>query len=167
MEDVSPPYSAKAFANMILNWADNLGVPVTPLKLQKMLFFVHADYLCRFGTPLINEEFEAWNYGPVVPSVYTQFKEFSREPITKRAVTFNPITRTSAVQVVELDTLLEGQVRAIFDIYIGVDAGLLSGISHRPGGPWSRAFEQFEAHRNINRVISNELIAATHNAAYS
>lgn len=167
MEGVCPPYSAKAFANMILSWADELGVPVTPLKLQKMLFFIHADYLCRFGDPLINEEFEAWNYGPVIPSVYAQFKEFSREPITKRAVSFNPITRSSSVQVAEMAPVLEGQIRAIFDIYIGVDAGLLSGISHRPGGPWSCAFEQFEAHRNINRVISNELIAATHNSASS
>ncbi|WP_309627296.1 type II toxin-antitoxin system antitoxin SocA domain-containing protein [Brevundimonas sp.] len=167
MEGVGPPYSAKAFANMILTWADDLGVPVTPLKLQKMLFFVHADYLCRFGQPLINEEFEAWNYGPVVPSVYSQFKEFSRQPITKRAVTFNPITRSSSVQVAELDPALKDQVRAIFDMYIDVDAGLLSGISHRPGGPWSRAFEQFEAHRNINRVISNELIRTTHNSASS
>ena len=167
MEGVSPPYSAKAFANMILVWADELGVPVTPLKLQKMLFFVHADYLCRFGTPLINEDFEAWNYGPVVPSVYAQFKEFSREPITKRAVTFNPIDRSSSVQIAEPEPGLKREIRAIFDIYIGVDAGLLSGISHRVGGPWSRAFEQFEAHRNINRVISNELIAATHNSASS
>lgn len=167
MEGVCPPYSAKAFANTILNWADELGVPVTPLKLQKMLFFVHADYLCRFGEPLVSEEFEAWNYGPVAPSVYAQFKEFSRQPITKRAITFNPMTRSSSVLTAEFDEETRERVRSIFDLYIPVEAGLLSAISHKAGGPWFCAFEQFEAHRNINRVISNELIASTHNLASS
>jgi len=165
MEGVGPPYSAKAFANTLLNWADDLGVPVTPLKLQKLLFFIHADYLCRFGDPLISEEFEAWNYGPVVPSVYAQFKEFSRQPITKRAVTFSPITRLSAVLVAHLDGPVSDRVRPLFNLYIHVDAGLLSALSHSAGGPWERAFQQFEDHRNINRVISNELILSTHNQA--
>lgn len=167
MEGVGPPYSAKSFANMILAWANDIDAPVTPLKLQKMLFFLHADYLCRFGSPLISEEFEAWSYGPVIPSVYAQFKEFSRLPITKRAVTFNPVTQVSSVQVAELESPVREHVRSIFDLYIGVDAGLLSAISHKAGGPWHRAFKQFEAHRNINRVISNELIATTHNSALS
>ncbi len=163
MKVVGPPYSARAFANTLLDWSDALNITVTPLKLQKLLFFVHADYMCRFNTPLINEEFEAWNYGPVIPSIYAQFKEFSRLPITKRAATFNPITRTSSVEFAELDKMTIDKVRPIFDLYINVEAGLLSALSHRAGGPWERAREQFEAHRNINRVISNDLIVTTHN----
>lgn len=167
MEGVGAPYSAKAFANLVLDWAEDQSVPVTPLKLQKMLFFVHADYLCKYGSALINEEFEAWNYGPVVPSVYAQFKEFSRQPITKRAVTFDPISRTSSIKVAQLDGLTSGRVREIFDIYIGVEGGVLSGLSHRSDGPWDQARKQFEANKNINRVISNNLIAAAHNSAAS
>ena len=167
MKEVNPPYSAKAFANTLLDWAEELDVQVTPLKLQKLLFFVHADYMCRFDHPLISDEFEAWNYGPVVPGVYAQFKEFSRQPITKRAVTFNPITCSSSVLAAQLDEVITDRVRSIFALYIGVDAGLLSALSHRAGGPWHLAFEQFEAHRNINRVITNESIRATHNQASS
>lgn len=165
MEDVDPPYSAKAFANLVLDWADDLGVAVTPLKLQKLLYFVHADYICRYGVPLLSEDFEAWAYGPVCPSVYAQFKEFSRQPITKRAATFNPIMRSSSILVANPSDSIRQNIRPIFDLYIDVDAGLLSALSHKKGGPWDRAFQQFEAHRNINRVISNDLIVETHNFA--
>ncbi|HYC99028.1 Panacea domain-containing protein [Brevundimonas sp.] len=167
MEDASPPYAAKAFANLVLDWADGVGVPITPLKLQKMLYFIHADYLCRFGEPLINEEFEAWAYGPVVPSVYAQFKEFSRQAITKRASTFDPISRSSAVLSARPGQVIRSRIKPIFDLYIDVDAGLLSALSHKHGGPWERATQRFEAHRNINRVISNELIVTAHNLAPS
>lgn len=165
MEGADPPYPAKAFANLILEWADGLGVPVTPLKLQKLLYFIHADYMCRHGAPLIREEFEAWAYGPVCPSVYAQFKEFSRSPITKRAVTFDPRTRSSSVIIANISEPFSHVVKPIFDIYIGVDAGILSSMSHRRGGPWDQARKQFEAHRNINRVISDEMIVDAHNLA--
>ena len=39
------------------------------MKLQKMLYYQQGFHLAYFGTPLFDEEIEAWMYGPVVPSV--------------------------------------------------------------------------------------------------
>lgn len=165
MDQIGAPYSAKAFANLILDWAHQLGVPVTPLKLQKLLYFTHAEYLCRFGEPLVDENFEAWTYGPVIPTVYEQFKEFNRKPITKRASTFNPIARSSTIDTATVSDEMLERIFPVFSIYVDVDAGLLSEISHKKGGPWEIALKEFEAHRNINRLISNDLIRTAHRLA--
>ncbi len=161
----APPYPAKAVANLLLDWAEQMCADITPLKMQKLLYFVHADYLIRTKLPLVKETFEAWSYGPVIPSVYEEFKVFSREKITSRALIFNPKTRSKTTTDLILLSDDEIILREVFGLYIGVDAGLLSALSHRPGGPWDQALKKFNAHQNINRSISNELIRSAHRLA--
>jgi uncharacterized phage-associated protein len=68
------------------------------MKLQKLLFFTHADFLIRTGRPLIKQEFEAWDYGPVIPSLYREFKKFKDQPITSKAKCFDPVGRQAFCQ---------------------------------------------------------------------
>lgn len=161
----APPYPAKAVANLLLDWAEQMRTDITPLKMQKLLYFVHADYLIRTKLPLVKETFEAWSYGPVIPSIYEEFRIFSREKITSKASIFNPKTRSKTIPVLLLCPEDESILRGIFGLYIGVDAGLLSALSHRPDGPWDQALKKFNAHQNINRSISNELIRSAHKLA--
>lgn len=51
------------------------------MKLQKMLYYQQGFHLAYFGTPLFDEDIEAWMYGPVVPSVYTFYEEHGRNGI--------------------------------------------------------------------------------------
>lgn len=51
---------------------------MTNMKLQKMLYYEQGFHLAYFETPLFDEDIEAWQYGPVVPSVYRHFKNFGR-----------------------------------------------------------------------------------------
>ncbi|MGK8836188.1 Panacea domain-containing protein [Achromobacter xylosoxidans] len=53
------------------------GWTLTNLQLQKILYIAHMLHLGRHGKPLIRgEEFEAWDYGPVLPSVYHHVSSF-------------------------------------------------------------------------------------------
>lgn len=49
---------------------------ISSLKLQKILYFLQAEFLIRFGYPCFTEPIEAWNFGPVVPSVYIKYKVY-------------------------------------------------------------------------------------------
>jgi uncharacterized phage-associated protein len=157
-----PPWNPKAMANLFLDWFDQRRQRITPLKLQKCLYFCHADYLQNTGVPLVSEEFEAWRYGPVLPSVFQAFKHYAGQEIDGRATRFDPATLASTCPVATLDSEQYSVLREIFDLYAPVDGGYLSSVSHRPGGPWSEALRLFDDHRNINRRISNDLIAARH-----
>lgn len=70
-------YSVVDIAKKIISKTDTeRGDIISNLKLQKMLYYMQGFHLAAFNEPLFEEEIEAWQYGPVVPSVYEEFKSF-------------------------------------------------------------------------------------------
>lgn len=54
---------------------------ITNLALQKTLYLTHMYHLGFYGEPLVHDAFEAWDYGPVVPSLYRRVAMFGAKPI--------------------------------------------------------------------------------------
>ena len=51
------------------------SLPVDNLKLQKLLYYSQGVHLVlNDRVPLFMEPIEAWDYGPVVPPVYREYK---------------------------------------------------------------------------------------------
>lgn len=67
---------AKEVARYIISYCGQKGYFISNLKLQKILYFVQAEFLVATGMPCFMEEIEAWDFGPVVPQVYRQYKIF-------------------------------------------------------------------------------------------
>lgn len=101
---------------------------LTPLKLQKLLYFAQGWSYVWDDRPLFDEEFLAWQYGPVNAEVYRQFKKYGREPI--------PATEgyPSAGSASERETL-----SAIWNRYGGHSASSLVLLTHEQW-PWQRAY---------------------------
>ena len=72
---------ATVLSNNILFRAKKDHIPVTPMKLQKLLYYVCVKYVQDTGTTPIAEPFLVWKYGPVAPSVYAEFKSYGSKPI--------------------------------------------------------------------------------------
>jgi len=55
---------------------------ITPMKLQKLLFYVKVWTLVS-GKKMIksSDAFYAWKHGPVNPSIYHKYKEYKNNPI--------------------------------------------------------------------------------------
>lgn len=79
-----------AVANYFLDKAREDGVDLSPMKLQKLIYFAHGWHLAIYGEPLIDESVEAWAWGPVISSIYHDFKKYGRDPITSPAVVVDP-----------------------------------------------------------------------------
>lgn len=56
-----------------VNMADMQDSDLTNLKLQKLLYYSQGHSLGELGKPLFNEDFVAWQHGPVISSVYSNF----------------------------------------------------------------------------------------------
>lgn len=79
-------YPVARIANQLLLYAANDGAELmSNMKLQKMLYYQQGFHLAYFGTPLFDDEIEAWMYGPVVPAMYDKFKDFGRAGIEPQA----------------------------------------------------------------------------------
>lgn len=74
--------SAKIVAEYLLSLSDpEEGDLVSHLKLQKLLYYAQGFNLAVFGKPLFDESILAWGHGPVVESVYQEYREHGSNPI--------------------------------------------------------------------------------------
>lgn len=80
-------YTAMDVANYIVWYvnkdAENPLCGLTPLKLQKILYYIASTYFKETGTRLFGEDIQKWQYGPVVKEVYHEFKGFGFHHISK------------------------------------------------------------------------------------
>jgi uncharacterized phage-associated protein len=75
-------YKALDVANYIVNYCIAKGMPISNLKLQKIMYYVQAAFLVeKNGRCAFNEPIVAWRYGPVVEGVYNKFKKHLDRPI--------------------------------------------------------------------------------------
>ncbi len=133
------PFPVKAVANAILEKSFADKRPISPLKLQKLLYYAHGYYSAAYKKPLIDEAFEAWRYGPVVPSAYHEFREFGNEPITRLATEFDSGIENDIPVAAEFD---DRNVRRVIEYvwkqYSHLPAAALSEMTHRPESPWDQ-----------------------------
>lgn len=72
-------------ANTFLQKSFDENIPLTVLKLNKLIYLFFRNYLKETGNVLFSEPFEAWNTGPVLPNVQSKFQSFRKEPVKKFA----------------------------------------------------------------------------------
>lgn len=54
---------------------------ITPLALQKALYYIQGFYHAFNGEFLFEEDCEAWVHGPVYPKIYQRYRSYCFEPI--------------------------------------------------------------------------------------
>jgi uncharacterized phage-associated protein len=55
---------------------------LSPMKLQKLCYYAQGLYMATHnGALLFEEDFEAWTFGPVVRSLYHEFKHYTWKSI--------------------------------------------------------------------------------------
>ncbi len=140
------PYDTKTVANSILFKAKEDGVSITPLKLQKLMYYLHGWYLAIQNKPLLNENFEVWQYGPVLPSIYHELKHLGRKSIDDYLTTLSPQDLEPVAYVVnEGDEEFYDILDAVWSNYSGYSGLQLSAMTHKDGSPWDRAKKEYEA----------------------
>ena len=105
---------------------------ISNLKLQKVLYIAHMGYLGHTGEPLLIEDFEAWDYGPVIPNVYSKAKGFGSGRVRN---VFH------WVQSVHPDALEYEYLRSAYDATQNMSPGILVSITHWDQGGWARVYQ--------------------------
>ena len=74
--DMNAPYDVLDISRFIINHSVRAGKGISNLKLQKVLYLVQAYFLIKRGVPCFRERIEAWDFGPVVPEAYREFRSY-------------------------------------------------------------------------------------------
>lgn len=73
-------------SRIVISYFTKRNRPITNLKLQKILYYIQKDFLQNLGYPAFEEEIQAWRHGPVVPSIYDEYKRFVAMPIIQSSI---------------------------------------------------------------------------------
>lgn len=73
--------SSQEVADYFLSHKDACRTPITPLKLQKLMYYAQGYHLAIIGSPLFEDPIEAWDHGPVVQAVYQKYRCYGNSKI--------------------------------------------------------------------------------------
>ena len=158
-------YSAKSVANFFIDHAKSLGQVVSPMKLQKLVYYANGWYAGYTGEPLIDETVEAWQYGPVIESIYHEFKRFGSGPITRKATEFDLATLEEREIPPPLDEGVRKFLASIWSSYGQYTAIALSEMTHAPDSPWAKSWNGVRGKDIPFELIAEHFKAAVENAA--
>lgn len=155
-EEQGLAYTPQDIANFFLDKAEEEGQPISAMKLQKLVYIAYGWYLALMGKRLFEEDIEAWQHGPVIPSLYHEFKRFRGSPIEGRATIYDYDSNDLSIPGVDQgdeDTL--SILGRVWNIYHPFSGWALRGKTHQPGTPWHQVYDPGE----MSKPIPDELIA--------
>ena len=135
-------YDATKIAEYAIEYENKKNRPISNLRLQKLLYFIQAQFLVNNHEPCFEDEMEAWDFGPVVPSVYHEYKYFGSSSIPLSA-------SKKSYDIYDDDKDL---IEHILDRCAQYSTTELVSITHRQT-PWREAYS-----KSFNRTISPKAI---------
>ena len=137
-------YSAVTVAQRYINLAAEAKKTLTPMQLIKLVYLAHGWMLAAIGRPLLEESVEAWEYGPVLRSLYEKVKTFRSQPVV------GPLCEDCD----DIDSEADDIINQVFGLYGHLDGISLSSLTHQADTPWDVTWRSL----GKNGVISNDLI---------
>lgn len=133
-------YKATDIAKKIISLSNpEIGDGISNLKLQKLLYYCQGVYLALNNEPLFDEEIEAWQYGPVVPPVYHEYKDCGSQYI--------PSLSTAEIEMKAEDFEI---IKEVYEVFGQFSALKLMEMTHNEN-PW--------AETPVNTIIPKEKIS--------
>lgn len=118
-------------AKYIINKGTEMNDPVSNLKLQYVLYFSWKEFYNMTGKELFGKFFDesvcAWDIGPVVPTVYYEYCQYSD----------SPIRLTYPVEIHGEDKVI---LDDILSRYLPMHVKVMSDTLKAPGSAWSAIY---------------------------
>ena len=142
-------YNAKNIADWILTFINTeAGDTISPLKLQKLIYYCQAWHYTVFNEPLFDEQIEAWALGPVVPSQYKRFAGISRECSIS-------VSQLTDVELKEFDSPTLKLLTDVMNVYGEHSALYLMNLTHSEP-PWKKARNGLDDYKASSKPITLE-----------
>jgi len=143
-------------ANYFIKKNFDTGKGLTPMKLLKLCYVAHGWHLGITGEPLLTEPIQAWKYGPVIVSLYHDFKRYGNGEITSLEAELND--EWESCIPMPNDKNIESLLDKIWEIYGKYDGVFLSSLTHELGTPWDIVWNRNGGSQREGAIIPNDLI---------
>ncbi|HHT7640398.1 Panacea domain-containing protein [Pasteurella multocida] len=141
-------YKSLAVANYFLECASKNDDTLTPMQLIKLVYIAHGWMLGKYGKALLIEPVEAWQYGPVIPSIYKSVRSFRSSPVEF----IDGYSSHAKILFTEEEKEI---MNIVYDKYAKYDGIVLSNATHQPQSPWSQVPVNYPALQISDDLIEN------------
>ncbi len=141
-------YDSRAVANSFI---EINGEEISQMKLQKLIFFTCGWHLAIHKTSLINDEFEAWDGGPVIRALWNHLRDYKCDKKTGRLVR----PGTNKPYTTEMNRPEKDIIEKVWEKYGSFTGKDLSEMTHQLGSPWYVAYIK----SGRNTIIKNTVIS--------
>lgn len=115
------------------------GNTLTDLELYRLLYVAQMTHLGLHNSPIFEESFEAWEFGPVQPDLYHQINSNGASTLKKVLSTAKKIADSSEKTVLE----------QTYEQARQVDGDWLVAVTHWTKGAWARTYDEDNPHAII------------------
>lgn len=141
------PYDVLDVSRYVINYSNDKEYGISNLKLQKILYFIQAYFLTNEpkGSACFNDKIEAWDFGPVVPRAYQEYKQYGSTNIPNMSsfIDFddNNIWKSERKYFDSSVILMEhrNMINAVVDKFANYSATDLVTLTHKQA-PWKNAY---------------------------
>ena len=120
---------------------------LTPLALQKGLYYINGFYSAFYDTSLFEEQCQAWAHGPVYARIYRKYKEFLYNPIAAE-------TNNAVIILTSSEQAIADNVAKYLCCYSGK---ILEEFTHTES-PWLEARKDVPEGKRSENIITNESV---------
>lgn len=130
----------RAVAKHFLSLSEE-GTPlaITPLKLQKLVYYAQGFYLSEHKGPLFNDQILAWDHGPVVRKLWEDYNKYKYFTIPKSESDNN-------IQLLPEEI---ASIKRVWEKYGSYDGKTLEEMTHQED-PW--LFTKKDQEITINKI---------------
>lgn len=151
IDDLMPLFSLSEKMLLTISYIFKSVEEITPLALQKMLYYIQGIHMVMFEKELFTEDCQAWVHGPAYEEVYEVFKSFK----------YNPIDDIRFAMFQNRFDELSDNEKKVIDLVVG-SFGMYSGkaleqITHEET-PWKVARKNYLSNEPSNEIIFKETI---------
>lgn len=140
-------YNVLDICRHVINYSNDRDYGISNLKLQKVLYFIQAYFLInrKDHAPCFNEKIEAWDFGPVVPVAYHEYKQYGGGdiPTIKSYILFDENDVWNSRRIAFDDNIIKVKdktlVDKVVDNFSEYSATDLVSLTHKQS-PWIDAY---------------------------
>ena len=154
----SSTFSAKKVTNTFFDFYADYDIVerISNIVAQKLNYIANGYWIVLKGNRLIEEDFEAWHFGPVIPELYQNLKHFGRNHIDyiyPLSEDWEELEEMVMIERIE-DQSIKDFINFIFQSFKEHTVGELIDFTHKENGAWHETFTK----SGQSEIIKDDLI---------
>ena len=139
--------------NLVIGYVLNQCEDITPLALQKALYYIQGFYYAFSNSFFFEDDCEAWVHGPVYRDIYNRYACYRFDPIEKHEHFDDSLFSSTEKSI--LDSIIKN---------VCCYSGKVLELFTHSETPWLKTRGNLTIDVQSNRIISKDLIAEYFNA---